>query len=217
MSDTPLWSMARDASAETFRAALSARGLPEDRGVAALIMAARWLRKEILEILLEAGADILGSDARGTTTFTAAAYAAACRGNLADALASVDLLLGRGAALDAQTEDGTSGLMHAAWHGKADLARHLIECGADLNLTDCRGKSALIQACEARYIEFCEMYDNTPPPEEDFSKVAELLILAGADVGLRDTSGKTAGDYAQNAHIVRLIERRSGAKGCDQA
>ena len=58
-----------------------------------------------------------------------------------------DLLLEGGEAVDAVDEDGVTALMYAAYNGRAECARLLLEAGADASLRatggDDEGKTAL--------------------------------------------------------------------------
>jgi ankyrin repeat protein len=55
----------------------------------------------------------------------------------------VKLLLEAGADPSAKTPDGDSALHLAAWEGKLEIVRALVEGGADMNLKDAAGKTAL--------------------------------------------------------------------------
>jgi len=64
-------------------------------------------------------------------------------------VAAVKLLLEAGADANAKTPAGDSALHLAAWDGKLEIVRALVEGGADLNLGDGNGKTAL-QVVEAQ-------------------------------------------------------------------
>lgn len=78
--------------------------------------------------------------------------------------------------------DGYTPLMQSSYYGHLDIAKYLIEQGADVNakcIGDAKGLTALM--------ETCKLSCNT--------ETAKLLIEQGADVNAKDSNGKTALDY----------------------
>ncbi len=76
-------------------------------------------------------------------------------------------------------------------YGHAKVARILLEHGADINLQDKKGWTALMLAC------FFEQ-----------DKAAKLLLEHGADVNIKNRKGKTALDIGyKNAKILQLFEK----------
>ena len=63
---------------------------------------------------------------------------------------AVQLLLERGATVDAQAADGMTALLAAAADGDASIARLLLASGADVKTTNRDGKTALILAGRRR-------------------------------------------------------------------
>ena len=78
--------------------------------------------------------------------------------------------------------DGYTPLMSSSYHGRLNIAKYLIEQGADVNIK-CKGDTKGLTAL----METCKLSCNT--------KTAELLIEKGADVNAKDKNGKTALDY----------------------
>jgi hypothetical protein len=107
-------------------------------------------------------------------------------------LAVVELLLGRGAQVDLQSEDrGYSALMDAAQAGSADLVAFFLEKGAKPDLTSKDGQTALVVAVGRNDAE-----------------VARLLVSGGADPDLADKLGLSARKYAalfKNPDILALF------------
>lgn len=91
-------------------------------------------------------------------------------------------LLDGGMDPDEGTKDGYTPLMAAAFRQGAGVMELLIRAGADVNLQDSGGRSALMLACS--------------PPADRLPDPAGigLLLKSGADRSLRDNSGKTAYD-----------------------
>ncbi len=175
---------------DAVRGALAERGLPEDGGAAALVMACRHLRPRMVEALLAAGADPGRPDASADPPLVAAAYGYG-QGHRRG-LATFSHLLDAGAPIDARNPRGWTALMVAAWHAAEQLLTLLLARGADPDLVDGEGKSALMLACEGRFVDFCAMFDNRPPPAAAFARCARTLLAAGADPELRDAGGRTA-------------------------
>jgi hypothetical protein len=113
--------------------------------------------------LLAAGAKVNTPDRYGETALMVAA--------LREDLTAVRQLLAAGAAVNAQDANGLTALFSA---GNVDIAKVLIEHGADVNATSRQGIRPLMEA--ARY--------SLP--------VVQLLIANGAAVNARDEGGQTA-------------------------
>jgi hypothetical protein len=109
-----------------------------------------------------------------------------------------ELLLGRGAQIDLQSEDrGYSPLMDATQSGSADLAGLFLEKGANPNLSGKDGQTALILAVG-----------------RNDSEVALLLVSNGADPDHSDKLGCSARKYAalfKNPAILSLFGPASSA------
>ena len=77
------------------------------------------------------------------------------------------------------------------------LLKRLIDCGADINLTEADGNSALIQASFTGKTE-----------------IVKILIDAGADINYQNNNGKTALDYSKDKNYSEITEvlKQAGAK-----
>ncbi len=124
-------------------------------------------RREIISLLIEAGADVNWQDSNGYTPLFIA-----CQMN--NDLKKVALLIKAGSDVNAQSQDGSTALMEAIKDGKIETARLLMAAGADIHLCDQAGRNALMHAAEWN------------------TELVSLLLQAKADVNARDNEGKTA-------------------------
>jgi hypothetical protein len=114
-------------------------GFPPDArdkyGVPLLCLAARGKHRAVVELLLNHGAPIdLQSEDRGYSPLMDAAQAGS--------VDLVDLFIKRGAKADLISKDGQTALVVAVGRNDADVARILVEGGADPDLADKLGLSA---------------------------------------------------------------------------
>lgn len=99
------------------------------------------------------------------------------------------LLINAGADIHYQSSYGTTYLMIT---GRLETIKVLLENGADTNIKDNEGKTALIYAVKDKY---------------NLEKV-KLLIKYGAGINIRDNNGNTALSIAKefsNTKIVKLL------------
>jgi hypothetical protein len=96
--------------------------------------------------------------------------------------AIVDILIQKGANLNAQDEHGFTALTWASWSGLTKTAQRLIELGADITLADNRGNTPLMMAAQRGH-----------------TAIVEQLIARGASRMATTVEGKTAKDLAQTA------------------
>lgn len=130
--------------------------------------AARMGRDDMIPALLQAGVDIEEVDAKGHSALVLASYGA--RGE------TTAVLLALGAAVDGPPgATGSSALMGVAFKGHADIARMLIDAGADVNYRNGAGQTALMMAA---------MFDRRD--------IVEMLVAAGAERDAVDAAGNTA-------------------------
>ena len=73
------------------------------------------------------------------------------------------------------------GLITASEYGHINTVRRLLEEGADVNVKDDRGSTALMYASEEGHVE-----------------TVKLLLEKGADVNAKDNDGGTAHNYSIN-------------------
>jgi hypothetical protein len=148
-----------------------------------LFAAARMGRDDVVPALLQAGADLEGTDPKGYTALILASY------NGQESTTA--LLLSSGARVDAgDTERGNTALMGVAFKGYTAIARLLIEGGADVDTRNFAGQTALMTAAMFNRIE-----------------IIELLLAAGADPTLSDASGNTVVTLARSQGNQALVDR----------
>lgn len=178
------------------------------RGRTALIEAAIRGHVPIAESLLAAGADVN----RPGKQFEAPLYEAAHQGG--DPM--VSLLLAHGAEVNYQSiaNDWTP-LMIAVAEKHASTAALLIQAGANVNLTNEKGRTALMFAAFYGSVPITEMLlrnganPNVIPNDKEgktalmaaaskgYTEVVELLLKYNADPNLRNRKNKTALSYAE--------------------
>ena len=88
--------------------------------------------------------------------------------------------------------------MIACSAGRLDIARQLIESGADVNWTNENGSTCLLYAASR---------DRIP--------LADLLLSSGADVNRRDKQGATALHRAASRGHVEMVQLLLSAKGIE--
>ena len=184
--------------------------------------------EEIVQLLLEKGADVNAKDNDGRTALMFAAE----KGHTE----IVQILLKKGADVNAEDEYGGTALMIAAENGHTEIIKLLLEKGADVNAKDWYGKTALMYAAYYGHTETVQLllekgakYDPLYKTNDDFTYLmafarggfinyCQELLNKGADVNAKIESGwdigKTALMYAaENGHteIVKLLLEK-GAK-----
>jgi ankyrin repeat protein len=157
----------------------------DEWGVTALMVAASKGNSEIAQLLIEQGANVNRTCVHINAVYQVSIRAAVKR--LGEALGSPVATV----FVPPETPDPTTALMVTAYHGHIEVARLLIDAGAQLNIAKGKGITALIIAASCGY-----------------SDHARLLVDAGADVDLADDSGRTALYFASwkgHLEIVSLL------------
>jgi ankyrin repeat protein len=128
----------------------------------------------------------------------------------------VKLLLDYGTKVDLPSRDimNETPLMYAAALAKINVAKLLIEAGADVNAKNILRRTPLMFAASVQYsIEFSTV-PRSVALDFDSIKVAELLTDNGADVHAEDNDGMTAVDHAEDClhmWMIRFLHEK-GAK-----
>jgi ankyrin repeat protein len=101
--------------------------------------------------------------------------------------------------INSQDERGQTVLMRVAASGNTAMVKVLISKGADVNLTDKEGNTALIRAVfndHRKNLFSSSVGDNT--------EVVRVLVDSGADIGVKNNKGKTALDYTAEEKCVKM-------------
>jgi ankyrin repeat protein len=148
------------------------------------------LRRRLAHLHEQQGALLLSSDLEPPSPAAATAF---------EAIAETGLPLESATAVhpDAVRQGGSTALMSAVYVGAQDLARDLIERGADLDAADDAGYTAVMYAANAGEVE-----------------ILSLLVDAGADLNRADRQGSTPLMFAAQ-HGSFAIVRKLLAGGAD--
>ena len=140
---------------------------------------------EVVKRLLEKGVDVNMQYEDGNTALISACYGK-------HTAVALELLGVDNIKVDLRTNDGESALHYASQNGMLEVVNRLLKKGADVNMQDKRGNTALISAC--RYSK----------------KAAVALALLGVDninVDLRTNDGKSALHYASKNGMLKVVNR----------
>ncbi len=120
-----------------------------------------------------------------------------CRLGDRDAVRALVARLGN---TEVRSPEGWTPLVVAAFHNQVELARDLLDLGADVNATNAKGTSVL-------------MYSKSAALRTGDFAIMELLLSRGADPGHRDGFGKDILDYSRElgaTELVAYLESRRG-------
>lgn len=161
-----------------------------DKGLTALHQAAAGGHLPIVKALLDKGADPDITSDDGETALLKAVRAA--RGGYNSSTpkqdAAVDLLLHYGASPDIPDGKGMTPLMLACENGRGDLARKLLDCGADVNARGFDGSTPLSGAVQSRS-----------------TQLVKLLLERGADEKAQKIPGETLIEFAKKRNVPHEI------------
>ncbi|MDR1873543.1 MAG: ankyrin repeat domain-containing protein [Synergistaceae bacterium] len=143
---------------------------------------------ELLEKLIEMGADVDRKDIRGCTSLMRVAETSSKSFHhigraivVKRQIALIDLLIRGGAEVDARDARGETALSRAAAAGGTEVVRRLLEAGADVNARDDDGTSVLMKALTPPYVDadvLMLMLDSGVAPESLRDGRSTALTLA---------------------------------------
>jgi ankyrin repeat protein len=178
--ETPVMVCARTGNVETVKLLLSHKADPNaketQQGQTALMRAVAEKHQDVVQALIEGGADVR---ARSKGGFTALLFA----GQQGE-VASAKLLLAAGADVNATTPKNGTALVVAAASGREEFAIFLLEHGADPNAADAYGLTALHYAVPQGMAGIDSVsiifrpYHEVPP---NLPKLVKALLAHGAN------------------------------------
>lgn len=152
----------------------------------------------IVKLLLDTG--LCNADKQNKAGYTAIMLTALAAFHSDSDLQTVLQLLRTGDVNAKASQAGQTALMLAVSHGRGDMVRALLTCGAQVNIRDDDGSTALMCACEHGHVDI----------------VRQLLSVPGCDATLTDNDGSTALSIAleasQNDIAVLLYAHLNFAK-----
>lgn len=115
----------------------------------------------------------------------------------AEHMKAVEKLVSGGTDINTRREDGNNNtpLMEAATWNSKEIVEFLLQKGANPNLIDRYGRTALMLAMLYR--------ENG---EEDVLEITKILIAGGTDMTIKNTDGKTAREIATDRGYSRVAE-----------
>nr|XP_020466058.1 KN motif and ankyrin repeat domain-containing protein 2-like [Monopterus albus]XP_020466059.1 KN motif and ankyrin repeat domain-containing protein 2-like [Monopterus albus]XP_020466060.1 KN motif and ankyrin repeat domain-containing protein 2-like [Monopterus albus] len=152
----------------------------------------------VVKLLLDTG--LCNADKQNKAGYTAIMLTALAAFHSDSDLQTVQQLLRTGDVNAKASQAGQTALMLAVSHGRGDMVRALLSCGAQVNIRDDDGSTALMCACEHGHVDI----------------VRQLLSVPGCDATLTDNDGSTALSIAleagQNDIAVLLYAHLNFAK-----
>jgi ankyrin repeat protein len=135
-------------------------------GATPLLLAAKGAYPEMMQLLLERGADPRAKNAEDTTALMLAAGVAIFNegddaGTEAETLQAVKLLVERGADVNEVDANGETAMHGAAYRGHNSVVQYLADKGATLNVPNRIGWTPLIIADGVLYAEFLKVHRDT--------------------------------------------------------
>ena len=185
-------------------------------------------RTEVVQILLEHGADVLAKTSGGDAPL----HLAFILPRMAGREAIIRALLLKGADVSAKNSTGRTPLHQAVFQGSIEALKLLLAHGADISTTECGGNNVLHWAVEKHNVESVQERNrkirNPLLPAnrreiEKAEKVIQMLLAHGTDVSakianLRATTdaGKTPKQVAYTEDITEMLRsallRAEGAR-----
>ena len=186
-----LWTAAEGGRVQDVLQLLSIGANIEERGrngvYSPLHVAVFMGRTEVVQILLEHGADVLAKTSGGDSPL----HLAFILPRMAGREAIIRALLLKGADASAKNSTGRTPLHQAVFQGSIEALKLLLYHGADISITECGGNNVLHWAVEKHNVEFVQernrkirnpMLPANPRKIEKAVQVIQLLLAHGTDV-----------------------------------
>ena len=197
-------------------------------GLTPLNLAAYQGKADIVEVLLDMGADMnIGDNENSQPVHNAA---------VAGHIPVLELLLARGVNIESKDDNGVTPFLFACSYRQLETARYLLDKGADLKATNNNGFQALLYAVIGGNVELVQMLidrkvDVNQKTDDQgitplFSaasfgrdEIFRLLIDNGAKINIKDIHGATPLSWALNPFSIEearlLIEKGADVKARD--
>ncbi len=176
-----------------------------DLEFAPIIVAAEYSTAEIVELLIDKGAELEARNNHGNTPLMVAV--------LHSRPEIVQLLIDKGAKVEARNNHGNTPLISAVSYSKPEIVKLLLDAGADLEARNKDDETPILKVigsttnCEIVKLLIDKGADleargngRTPLMQAafltDYPKLVQLLLDGGADPLAKDRSGKKAVDFA---------------------
>jgi uncharacterized protein len=114
----------------------------------------------------------------------------------------VEMVLEKGANVNATTNDGITALIRASRNKHTEIVAMLLDNGADVNATDEDGDTALMKVINCNEEDDRRWYQ----VENDIIEMMEMLLAAGADVNVVNDDGKNALAIAEETQCTKKIQ-----------
>lgn len=160
-------------------------GTPDSRRGSPLHIACQKQAKDIVEFLLDIGADVNFHVGHLGTPLQM------CCASPRDHEAKIQMLVDRGADVHATGSHFNSILTAASFQSSLSSISYLIEHGADVNQADAVGCSPVLAACLR---------------DDDRQDLIEMLVSSGATLDVRDKLGRTILHYAAFGSDLSLVQ-----------
>ena len=178
---TPLWAAAASGRLDVVKLLIERNADVDSRtssGSTPLRVAAHEGHLDIVRCLFESGADVnVRSNHNGSTPLIVACYLGH--------LSVVTYLINNGAFMNEQWKDGYTALHSAVQRGHFKIVRELLALGASQSLTNNRGLTPLLYACDLCSIEIVEHIINRPECTKE-QRIDALELLGATIANSRD-------------------------------
>ncbi len=184
-------------------------------GTPLLVLAAYSSKLEMVQLVLNRGADVNIAQEPGITALSVAAAT--------NNVHMLDLLLAHGADINYRARQGDSVLMLACSQNSIDAVQVMLAMKADPNLADINGVTPLIYTiarCKEPEIISQMLLEHGANPNaamkdgttalmaaamQGSANCVRLLLEHGADLSMQDTEGHTAYQYAATEEVKQLL------------